>query len=133
MSQTPWGDASQLRTRMLRPGPGHSPKLVAQNQRERLLAATVGPPKPSEGRCQRGQCCSRSPRGLLGLAQPPRVGGIKRERLRQAHHNLRDRTKPGRVNRNASEPRLQLDALQDRRQRIAHDTQLRGLGCCLSL
>jgi AcrR family transcriptional regulator len=26
---------------MLRPGPGHSPELVAQNQRERLLAATV--------------------------------------------------------------------------------------------
>jgi len=41
MSQTPWGDASQLRNRMLRPGPGHSPELVAQNQRERLLAATV--------------------------------------------------------------------------------------------
>ena len=26
---------------MLRPGPGHSPELVAQNQRERLLAAAV--------------------------------------------------------------------------------------------
>ena len=41
MSRTPWGDAGDLRSRMLRPGPGHSPKLVAQNQRERLLAATV--------------------------------------------------------------------------------------------
>jgi AcrR family transcriptional regulator len=41
MSRTPWGDASDLRSRMLRPGPGHSPELVAQNQRERLLAAAV--------------------------------------------------------------------------------------------
>jgi len=41
MSGTPWGDASDLRTRMLRPGPRLSPELVAQNQRERLLAATA--------------------------------------------------------------------------------------------
>src|SRR5680860_874508 len=41
MSRTPWGDASDLRTRMLRPGPRLSPELVAQNQRERLLAATA--------------------------------------------------------------------------------------------
>jgi AcrR family transcriptional regulator len=41
MSRTPWGDASELRTRKLHPGRGHSPELVARNQRERLLAATV--------------------------------------------------------------------------------------------
>jgi AcrR family transcriptional regulator len=41
MSQTPWGDVSQLRGQTLRPGPGHSPELVARNQRERLLAAAM--------------------------------------------------------------------------------------------
>lgn len=41
MSQTPWGDATELRTRMLRPGPKLAPEDVARNQRERLLAATV--------------------------------------------------------------------------------------------
>ena len=41
MTRTPWGDADQLRQRMLRPGPRRPPKVVAQNQRERLFAATV--------------------------------------------------------------------------------------------
>lgn len=41
MSRTPWGDATELRTRMLRPGPKLAPEQVARNQRERLLAAVV--------------------------------------------------------------------------------------------
>jgi AcrR family transcriptional regulator len=39
--QTPWGNADQLRERMLRPGPGIPRDEVARSQRERLFAATV--------------------------------------------------------------------------------------------
>lgn len=39
--QTPWGNASQLRERMLRPGPGMPREDVERSQRERLFAATV--------------------------------------------------------------------------------------------
>jgi AcrR family transcriptional regulator len=41
MTVTPWGRADELRDRKLRPGPGQSRELVAENQRERLLAALV--------------------------------------------------------------------------------------------
>jgi AcrR family transcriptional regulator len=41
MTRTPWGDADQLRQRMLRPGRRQPPEVVAQNQCERLFAATV--------------------------------------------------------------------------------------------
>jgi AcrR family transcriptional regulator len=41
MTATPWGRADELRARKLRPGPGQSRDLVAQNQRERLFAALV--------------------------------------------------------------------------------------------
>ena len=41
MTTTPWGDATQLRARRLRPGPGADPKAVTRNQRERMYAATV--------------------------------------------------------------------------------------------
>jgi AcrR family transcriptional regulator len=40
-STTPWGDADELRSRQLRPGPGNDPEAVARNQRERLYGATV--------------------------------------------------------------------------------------------
>jgi AcrR family transcriptional regulator len=39
--RTPWGNADQLRERMLRPGPGMAREEVAKNQRERLFGATV--------------------------------------------------------------------------------------------
>lgn len=39
--RTPWGDAAELRARMLRPGPGMPREEVARSQRERLFAATV--------------------------------------------------------------------------------------------
>jgi AcrR family transcriptional regulator len=39
--QTPWGNADQLRERMLRPGPGMPREEVERSQRERLFAATV--------------------------------------------------------------------------------------------
>jgi AcrR family transcriptional regulator len=39
--QTPWGNADQLRDRMLRPGPGMPREEVERSQRERLFAATV--------------------------------------------------------------------------------------------
>jgi AcrR family transcriptional regulator len=41
MTSTPWGDATQLRARRLRPGPGADPVAVTRNQRERMYAATV--------------------------------------------------------------------------------------------
>ncbi|HVY97002.1 MAG TPA: TetR/AcrR family transcriptional regulator [Solirubrobacterales bacterium] len=37
--KTPWGDATQLRARKLRPGGGHSRAQTERNQRERLFAA----------------------------------------------------------------------------------------------
>jgi AcrR family transcriptional regulator len=39
--RTPWGNADQLRERMLRPGPGMPREEVERSQRERLFAATV--------------------------------------------------------------------------------------------
>jgi AcrR family transcriptional regulator len=41
MTTTPWGDATQLRARRLRPGPGADPAAVTRNQRERMHAAMV--------------------------------------------------------------------------------------------
>lgn len=41
LTMTPWGPAEELRSRQLRPGPGHDPDAVARNQRERILGATV--------------------------------------------------------------------------------------------
>ncbi|HEX2071762.1 MAG TPA: TetR/AcrR family transcriptional regulator [Thermoleophilaceae bacterium] len=41
MTTTPWGDATQLRARRLRPGPGANPAEVSRNQRERMYAAMV--------------------------------------------------------------------------------------------
>lgn len=41
MTTTPWGDATQLRARRLRPGPGADPTAVTRNQRERMYAAMV--------------------------------------------------------------------------------------------
>lgn len=41
MTSTPWGDATQLRARRLRPGPGADPATVTRNQRERMHAAMV--------------------------------------------------------------------------------------------
>lgn len=41
MTTTPWGDATQLRARRLRPGPGANPAAVTRNQRERMHAAMV--------------------------------------------------------------------------------------------
>ncbi len=41
LSTTPWGEASELRQRQLRPGPGNAPADVARNQLERLYGATV--------------------------------------------------------------------------------------------
>jgi AcrR family transcriptional regulator len=41
MVQTPWGDASQLRGRKLRPGRGTPREETKRNQRERLFAAMV--------------------------------------------------------------------------------------------
>jgi AcrR family transcriptional regulator len=39
--RTPWGNAEELRDRMLRPGPGMPREEVERSQRERLFAATV--------------------------------------------------------------------------------------------
>jgi AcrR family transcriptional regulator len=39
MGRTPWGDASELRARMLRPGRGTPREEAERNQRERLFAA----------------------------------------------------------------------------------------------
>jgi AcrR family transcriptional regulator len=41
MAQTPWGDASQLRDKKLRPGRGTPRAEAERNQRERLFAAMV--------------------------------------------------------------------------------------------
>jgi AcrR family transcriptional regulator len=41
MTMTPWGDATKLRSRRLRPGPGANPAAVTRNQRERMYAAMV--------------------------------------------------------------------------------------------
>ncbi len=41
MTSTPWGDATKLRARRLRPGPGADPAAVTRNQRERMHAAMV--------------------------------------------------------------------------------------------
>src|SRR4051812_6715724 len=41
MTRTPWGDATELRDRMLRPGRGMPRDEADRNQRERLFAATV--------------------------------------------------------------------------------------------
>jgi len=41
LSTTPWGEASELRQRQLRPGPGNARADVARNQLERLYGATV--------------------------------------------------------------------------------------------
>jgi AcrR family transcriptional regulator len=41
MTRTPWGDASDLRARMLPPGRGTPREEAERNQRERLFAATV--------------------------------------------------------------------------------------------
>jgi AcrR family transcriptional regulator len=39
--RTPWGNADELRKRMLRPGPGMAREEVVKNQRERLFGAMV--------------------------------------------------------------------------------------------
>ena len=41
MTRTPWGDATELRARMLRPGRGMPREEAERNQRERLFAAMV--------------------------------------------------------------------------------------------
>lgn len=41
MTTTPWGSAEELRARKLSPGPSRSREVVARNQRNRLLGATV--------------------------------------------------------------------------------------------
>src|SRR6476660_9647917 len=41
MVRTPWGDATELRARMLRPGRGMPREEADRNQRERLFAALV--------------------------------------------------------------------------------------------
>ncbi len=41
MTDTPWGEASTLKDRRLRPGPGAPRSEVERNQRERLYGATV--------------------------------------------------------------------------------------------
>src|SRR3954452_9241310 len=41
MTRTPWGDATELRDRMLRPGRGMPRDEADRNQRERLFAAMV--------------------------------------------------------------------------------------------
>src|SRR4051794_11433790 len=41
MVRTPWGDATQLRDKKLRPGRGTPRKEAERNQRERLFAAMV--------------------------------------------------------------------------------------------
>ncbi len=41
MTRTPWGDATELRERMLRPGRGTPREEAEKNQRERLFAAMV--------------------------------------------------------------------------------------------
>jgi Bacterial regulatory proteins, tetR family len=41
MTETPWGDAGQLRSRKLAPGYRLPPESVARNQRWRLMAAMV--------------------------------------------------------------------------------------------
>ena len=41
MTATPWGEAEELRTQKLRPGPGKSRASVTEHQRRRLVAATV--------------------------------------------------------------------------------------------
>ncbi len=41
MVRTPWGDASELRAKMLRPGRGTPREEAERNQRERLFAAMV--------------------------------------------------------------------------------------------
>ncbi len=41
MTQTPWGDSSELRTRKLAPGSRLPPETVAFNQRWRLMAAML--------------------------------------------------------------------------------------------
>lgn len=41
MTATPWGEADQLRSQKLRPGPGKSQASVIEHQRRRLIAATV--------------------------------------------------------------------------------------------
>jgi AcrR family transcriptional regulator len=41
MTATPWGEAEQLRSRKLTPGPGKGHEAVVRSQRERLFAATV--------------------------------------------------------------------------------------------
>src|SRR5262245_9111941 len=41
MTRTPWGDATELRDRMLRPGRGTPREEAEKNQRERLFAAMV--------------------------------------------------------------------------------------------
>ena len=40
-TRTPWGEATALRDKRLRPGPGVPREQIAQNQRERLYGATV--------------------------------------------------------------------------------------------
>src|SRR6201989_47181 len=41
MVRTPWGDATELRARMMRPGRGTPRDEAERNQRERLFAAMV--------------------------------------------------------------------------------------------
>jgi AcrR family transcriptional regulator len=41
MTRTPWGEADELRDRMMASGPRASPEVAAQNQRERLFGAIV--------------------------------------------------------------------------------------------
>lgn len=41
MVETPWGEAYELGSRKLHPGPGTAPREVERNQRERLFAAMV--------------------------------------------------------------------------------------------
>ena len=66
MVMTPWGDASQLRTRKMRPGGGSRREQTERSQRERLFAAMVAT-RRREG--LRGNHGRRSDRALGRLAE----------------------------------------------------------------
>jgi AcrR family transcriptional regulator len=77
MVQTPWGRADRLRERMLRPGPGMPREEVAQSQRERLFAATVG-------------CVSENGYEATTVADLLELSGVSRSAFYEHFHDKED-------------------------------------------
>ena len=108
MVRTPWGNADQLRGRMLPPGPGRPREEVARNQRERLFGAMVAcvAEKGYEATTVADllELLRRQPQRLLRAL--PRQGGLLPRRLRRGRGDVDGAARGGAARGRPARPRL---------------------------